>query len=201
MIGYVKGTLEESRPGKVVIDVNGFGVNVCVSDTLREELPAIGNFVKLYTYMSVREDAMTLYGFLTRDALDLFNLLITVSSIGPKVALGLLGAYSVADIKYLIVTEDVSKLSKAPSIGRKTAERIVLELKDKVNKDEINGLLDAVNVNASGTALTDNCKDAIEALVALGYDRKDATNAVSMVEHPEELDAGQILKLSLKNMF
>ncbi len=200
MIAYVKGTLEESRPGKVVVDVNGVGVNVIVSDATREELPAIGNDVKLYTYMSVREDGMSLYGFLRRDSLDLFNLLIGVSGVGPKGAQALLGAFTVSEVKYFIVTEDVNSLSKAPTIGKKTAERIIVDLKDKVNKEDTLALLSDTKVVEANT-LTPAASDAIEALVTLGYDRKSAKEAVSKIDHLEELDTNQILKLSLQYLF
>lgn len=199
MIAFLRGILEESTPGNIVVDVNGIGMNVCVAESTREELPSIGNEVKIYTYMSVREDGMSLYGFLTRDSLDLFNLLIGVSGVGPKGAQAMLGAFSVSMIKYYIVTEDVKNLSKAPTIGKKTAERIIVDLKDKVNKDEL-ALLKEEHGTES-TKLTDAANDAIEALVALGYDKKTAKEAVSKIEKIEELDSNQILKLSLQYMF
>lgn len=203
MISYLKGTLEESRPGKIVIDVNGLGFNVQVSDATREELPSIGNEVKIHTYMSVREDGMTLYGFLTRDALDLFNLLISVSGVGPKGAQAILGAYSVSLIKYYIVTEDVKNLSKAPTIGKKTAERIIVDLKDKVNKEDTLMLLEgeAQKTEASTVNMTPDAQDALEGLVALGYERKLAKEAILKIEHLEELNVNQILKLSLQYLF
>lgn len=202
MIAYVKGILEESRPGKIIVDNNGIGINIIVSDSLREELPSIGNEVKIYTYMSVREDGMSLYGFLTRDSLDLFNKLIGVSGVGPKGAQALLSAFTVSMVKYYIVTEDVSNLSKAPTIGKKTAERIIVDLKDKINKDEILMLNEELNKIDSKTGiLTAEALDAIEALVALGYDRKSAKEAVMKIEHLEELDSNQILKLSLQYLF
>lgn len=202
MIAYVKGILEESRPGKIIVDNNGIGINIIVSDSLREELPSIGNEVKIYTYMSVREDGMSLYGFLTRDSLDLFNKLIGVSGVGPKGAQALLSAFTVSMVKYYIVTEDVSNLSKAPTIGKKTAERIIVDLKDKINKDEILMLNEELNKNDSKSGiLTSEASDAIEALVALGYDRKSAKEAVMKIDRLEELDSNQILKLSLQYLF
>jgi len=202
MIAYVKGILEESRPGKIIVDNNGIGINIIVSDSLREELPSIGNEVKIYTYMSVREDGMSLYGFLTRDSLDLFNKLIGVSGVGPKGAQALLSAFTVSMVKYYIFTEDVSNLSKAPTIGKKTAERIIVDLKDKINKDEILMLNEELNKSDSKTGiLTTEASDAIEALVALGYDRKSAKEAVMKIDRLEELDSNQILKLSLQYLF
>lgn len=202
MIAYLKGTIEESRPGKIVVDVNGMGFNVQVSDATREELPAIGNEVKIYTYMSVREDGMSLYGFLTRDALDLFNLLIGVSGVGPKGAQALLGAFTVSMVKYYIVTEDVNSLSKAPTIGKKTAERIIVDLKDKVNKEDTLMLIEENSkADSKKESLPLEAQDALEGLVALGYDRKTAKEAILKIDGLDELNANQILKLSLQYMF
>lgn len=202
MIAYLKGTIEESRPGKIVVDVNGMGFNVQVSDATREELPAIGNEVKIYTYMSVREDGMSLYGFLTRDALDLFNLLIGVSGVGPKGAQALLGAFTVSMVKYYIVTEDVNSLSKAPTIGKKTAERIIVDLKDKVNKEDTLMIIEENSkADSKKESLPLEAQDALEGLVALGYDRKTAKEAILKIDGLDELNVNQILKLSLQYMF
>ena len=200
MIAYLKGTLEEIRPGKIVVDVNGIGYNVALSDASIEELPSIGAEVKIFTYLSVREDGMSLYGFLSRDELDMFNLLIGVSGVGPKVAQAILSVAPVPTIKYFIVTSDVNSLSKAPTIGKKTAERIIVDLKDKLGKEPLLGPVDEGKV-LNETGLTDDAKDAIEALVALGYDRKEAKTAVLKIEHLEELNTNDILKLSLQYMF
>mgnify|MGYP003314685434 CR=1 FL=1 len=199
MIGFLRGILCESLPGQIVIDVNGFGINVNVYESLRENLPETGEEVKIFTYMSVKEDGVSLFGFPDKEALNMFNSLISVSSVGPKSAQALLGAYSVSDLKYLIVTEDSAKLSKAPTIGKKTAERIILELKDKVNKDEI--LLMTDNLSNNSGKLPPEAKDAVDALTALGYDKKAATNAVMCIEHLEELESGDILKLALKYIY
>lgn len=199
MIGFLRGVLAESRPGKIVIDVNGFGMNVVVSDSLRDELPSIGNEVKVFTYLSVREDGMTLYGFLTRDALDLFNQLIGVSGVGPKGAQAILSAFSVPVIKYYIISEDVNALSKAPTIGKKTAERIIVDLKDKINKEDI--LLASDDIKSKEKEFPAEAMDALEALVALGYDRKQAKEAISKIDNLSELNSNQILKLSLQYLF
>ena len=201
MISFIRGILEESRPGRLIIDVSGIGFTVLVSDSMREELPSIGNEVKVYTYMSVRDDGMSLYGFLTRDALDLFNMLIGVNGVGPKGALAILDTFSVSKIKFYIASADSNALSKAPTIGKKTAERIIVDLRDKVKKEEI--WLDGEPADTSevGSMITDDAKDAIEALVALGYDRKSSQAAVMKIEHIEELDTNQILKLALSYMY
>lgn len=199
MIGCINGVLEASFPGKVLIMVNGFGINVLISETTREMLPSVGEEVKLYTYMSVREDNISLFGFLTLDEQNLFNMLIGVSGVGPKGALNILGTYSTSDIKYFIITEDAKMLSKAPTIGKKIAEKIIIDLKDKIDKDEI--IITGNSSSISTSSSTIEIKDAIEALIALGYDKKSAEKAVSQIEHADELDTNQILKLALKYMF
>lgn len=199
MIGFVKGTLDSILPGKVLIDVNGIGILVLVSDRTIENLPAFGEEVKLYTHMNVREDDISLYGFISLDEQNLFNMLISVSGVGPKGALNILGTYSVSDIKYFILMDDSKSLSKAPTIGKKIAEKIIIDLKDKLNKEDI--LMPENHSIHKNNDIPSDAIDAIDALVALGYDKKQAENAVSQVEHLEELDANQILKLALKYMF
>ncbi|MBP5454549.1 MAG: Holliday junction branch migration protein RuvA, partial [Lachnospiraceae bacterium] len=192
MIAFVKGILEYSVPGKVVIDVNGIGINVIVCDADRAELPIEGNEVKLYTYLSVREDAMTLYGFLSKEALSLFNQLIGVSGVGPKGAQALIGAFGASMVKYYIVSEEASLLSKAPGIGKKTAERIIIDLKDKIDQSDIT--LSDVSSAEKSKDLQGEAKDACDALIALGYDMKAAKAAVLKVENYDTLSSDVILK-------
>ena len=199
MIAFVKGILDYSVSGKVVIDVNGIGYNVLVCDSDRAELPPEGNEVKLYTYLNVREDAMTLYGFLSKEALALFNLLIGVSGVGPKGAQALIGAFGASMVKYYIVSEEANLLSKAPGIGKKTAERIIIDLKDKIDQSDI--LLSDVPSFEKGKDLEGEANDACEALVALGYDRKAAKAAVLKVENYQNLSSDVILKNALQYIF
>lgn len=199
MIAFVKGILEYSVPGKVVIDVNGIGINVIVCDADRAELPIEGNEVKLYTYLSVREDAMILYGFLSKEALSLFNQLIGVSGVGPKGAQALIGAFGASMVKYYIVSEEASLLSKAPGIGKKTAERIIIDLKDKIDQSDIT--LSDVSSSEKSKDLQGEAKDACDALVALGYDMKAAKAAVLKVENYDTLSSDVILKNALQYIF
>ncbi|MCR4727879.1 MAG: Holliday junction branch migration protein RuvA [Lachnospiraceae bacterium] len=200
MIGYLKGTLEESRPGAIIVENGGFGIRVLVSETTRENLPGIGEDVKIYTHMNVREDDISLFGFLKRDELDMFDLLITVNGVGPKGAMGILGIFSVSDIKYFIVTASSDKLSKAPGIGKKTAERIIIDLKDKIPSDEIVTLSD-LEADFSADFSSVAAKDAVEALVALGYADREARRAVSNVSNADSMDANDILKAALQYLF
>lgn len=201
MIGYIRGELVESRPGKIVVDVNGIGYNVIVSEGTRDELPSIGNEIKVYTYTSVREDAVTLYGFLERDSLDMFYMLLGVSGVGPKGAQMILSVFSVPDLKYAIITENSTLISKAPTIGKKTAERIIIDLKDKIDKEELLAPSSQVNDIGKNEKLEGAALDAVDALAALGYDKREATKAVMSIEHVEELDTNMILKQALKYLF
>ena len=199
MLGYVKGILEESRAGKIVVDVNGLGFNILVSESTREELPGIGQEIKVYTHTNVREDDISLFGFLSREAMDLFELLITVNGVGPKGAMGLLGIFPASEIKYLIVTSSSDKLSKAPGIGKKTAERIIIDLKDKISSDEIVTLSDIADNNEP--AVSSEAMDAVSALVSLGYSQAEAKRAVSMVQGVESMNVNDILKAALQHLF
>lgn len=200
MIGYIKGELIESRPGKIVVENNGIGYNIIVSEGVREELPSIGEQVRIFTYTGVREDAISLYGFLTRDSLDMFYQLLGVSGVGPKGAQMILSVFTVPDLKYAILTDNSTLISKTPTIGKKTAERIIIDLKDKISEDDILNLSPSTDVN-DDKKLPDSVKDAVDALVALGYDRKQAVNAVKNIDKPEELDTNNLLKAALKYLF
>lgn len=193
MIGYLRGELMENRPGRIMIDVNGVGYVVTISESTREELPSIGNEVKIFTYMSVREDGISLYGFTTRDQQDMFLMLIGVNGLGPKGALAILSVFSVPDLKYAILASDSGKISKAPTIGKKTAERIILELKDKIDPNEIIGVNPDGAEKSSGK-LEGEARDAVDGLVALGYDKKAAERAVSSVEGYGEMESAEIIK-------
>ncbi len=193
MIGYLRGELIENREGHIIIDVGGVGYVVLVSERTREELPAIGGEVRIYTHMSVREDDVSLFGFLRKDEQEMFNKLIQVSGVGPKGALNILSTFDVANLKYAIVSGDAGKIAKAPTIGKKTAEKIIIDLKDKINKDEILEYSAEETVSAD-PKLSDDARDAIDALVALGYDRKRSEKAVASIEGHNEMDTSAILK-------
>ena len=133
MIGFLKGTIDSIYEDRIMIDVNGIGFNVYMPAAQRDMLGARGSDIKVYTYMAVREDAMQLYGFTTADSLDLFKMMIQVNGIGPKGALALLSAMSTDDLKFAIMSGDAKTISKAPGIGAKTAQRLIIDLKDKVS--------------------------------------------------------------------
>lgn len=202
MYAYLNGILADIEEDNCIIDVNDIGYNVQISGQTMSRLPGIGERVKLYTYTNVKEDALQLYGFLSKADLEMFKKCITVSGIGPKGALGLLSAMNADDLRFAIISQDVKAISKAPGIGKRTAERLILELKDKLSIDDamINREIDAYQ----GGALTvDDAqkKEAVEALVALGYGQTESLKAVNAVENAADLDAGALLKAALKKLF
>ncbi|MEE3469537.1 MAG: Holliday junction branch migration protein RuvA [Butyrivibrio hungatei] len=206
MVAYVNGILESIEEGNAVIDVNGIGINVNISGSTMDRMPGIGEMVKVYTYTNVKEDAFTLFGFLSRDELSLFKLLITVNGIGPKGGLAILSVMSPDDLRFAIIAGDSASIAKAPGIGKKTAERITLELKDKIKVTE-DSLLSQGGDSLDGDLLGDNLSakdETVAALVALGYNNSDAMRAVRKVLGTEEGTAANtedLLKLALKEMF
>ena len=199
MIGYVKGILEEIEEDCVIVDVNGLGIRILTGGALASQMLGPGSEVKIYTYTYVKEDAFQLYGFISKDELSLFKKLITVSGIGPKGAASILSAFSAEDLRYAIYAGDIKTISKAPGIGKKTAERLVLELKDKVELDyQADTLLGQLADETVGSTEPNNRKDAIDALTALGYSSMDAAKAVKQADPNADMDAEDILKAALK---
>lgn len=204
MYAYLKGTVAQKMTDRIVVEVSGVGYNVYVSPGRIYDFPEYGEDVKVYTYTSVREDAVSLYGFVTPEELELFKLLISVSGIGPKGGLAMLSVMGVEDIRYAIMTGDAKLLAKAPGVGKKTAERVIIDLKDKINAQDFETFAaDAV----SGKALKEHPKarDAADALIALGYSGREAEHAVEQALRELEAQSGedaahsdQILKLALK---
>ena len=196
MLAHLKGTVEAIYDDRVVIDVNGMGYNVFMPYSSIEALPAINSEVKIYTYLSVREDAMWLYGFNTRDDLDLYKLLITVNGVGPKAALQLMSFLPSDDLKFAILSSDSKTISKAPGVGPKTAQRIIIDLKDKID------LLESYEVKMTHVAQNENLSssmaEAVEALSSLGYTRKDALSCVKSTGLSDDTDVETILKAALK---
>lgn len=206
MVAYVNGILESIEEGNAVVDVNGIGINVNISGSTMDRMPGIGEVVKLYTYTNVKEDAFTLFGFLSRDELGLFKLLITVNGIGPKGGLAILSVMSPDDLRFAIIAGDSASIAKAPGIGKKTAERITLELKDKIKVTE-DSLLSQGGASLGGELSGENSSakdETVAALVALGYNQSDAMRAVRKVlgsDAGAAADTENLLKLALKEMF
>ena len=212
MIAFVSGTIEEITEDNTVLSVGGIGINVRISPDTAARLPGVGAEVKLYTYTSVKEDSFQLFGFLSRSALEIFKKCITVNGIGPKGALSILSVLDADSLRFAILSGDAKAISRAPGIGARTAERLILELKDKlsINDTMIQREIDAGQAGAVGSPDTVGCqgavssvqvKEAVEALVALGYGRAESMKAVSAIEGIEAMDSGAVLKAALKKMF
>lgn len=202
MIAFVRGRIDDITEENVVIDIGGIGCNVKISTETAALLPGLGEEVKLYTYTCVREDMFSLYGFLTRDDLEIFKKLITVNGIGPKGGLAILSVMSADDLRFAIISGDSAAISKAPGIGKKTAERVILDLKDKISLEDTL-VHKEIQKDNTGETFTENHarNEAVEALIALGYSPTDALHAVKNVQAQEDMDVEMILKLALKNLF
>ena len=203
MIAYVKGIVDDIAEDNAVIDVGGMGYNVKISADTAANLPGIGEKVKLYTYTNVREDAIQLYGFLSKNDLEIFKRCITVSGIGPKGALAILSVLDADSLRFAIMSGDVKAITKAPGIGARTAERLILELKDKIKIDDtiIGKEIESARAANVGTVDSPQKQEAVEALVSLGYGNAEAVKAVNSIEGIETMDSGTVLKAALKKMF
>ena len=203
MIAYVKGTVEDITEDNAVVDVGGIGYNVRISADTAARLPGIGERVKLYTYTSVREDAIQLFGFLSKNDLDIFKKCITVSGIGPKGGLAILSVLDADSLRFAILSGDVKAITKAPGIGARTAERSILELKGKIKVEDTAIGMEIQGAQAAGAAAMDSPqkREAVEALVSLGYGQAEAAKAVNAIEGIEAMDSGAVLKAALKKMF
>jgi Holliday junction DNA helicase RuvA len=201
MFAYLKGILADVSEDNCVIDVHDIGYNVKISSQTMSVLPGIGEMVKIYTYTNVKEDTFQLFGFLRKDELDLFKILITVNGIGPKGALSLLSAMDADLLRMAIVSQDVKLLSKAPGIGKRTAERLILELKDKLSITATMIDREIKQYQATSVADTANKKEAVDALVALGYGQAESMKAVNQIEGADTMEVGDLLKAALQKIF
>ncbi len=198
MIGFIRGIIDSINESSAVIDVNGVGYIVNIGTGTASEMPPAGEEVKLHTYMAVKEDDMSLFGFLHKEELEIFKMLIRVNGIGPKGAQAILSVMSVPDLRFAILTGDAKAISRAPGIGGKTAQKLILELKDRiadtVGEPESYAASGAVQASAAGDERT----EAAEALIALGYSQTEAYRAVKAAEVPDGADANAVLKAALK---
>lgn len=193
MYAYINGKLADKATNYIVIDVGGVGYKIFMSQTAIEKLPEIGTVQKVYTHYHVTEDNISLYGFLTNEELRMFELLISVSGIGAKSAIQILSNITPSDFALAVISNDISKIVKIPGIGKKTAERMILELKDKLKTEQ------AINKNEKvEQAIYEDDKDdeAIVALQVLGYTRKEIEKALEKV-NTKELKVEEIIKKAL----
>jgi len=203
MYAYIKGEVAEIGDTSIVIDNNGIGYNITVPGSVTESGISIGDEVKIYTHFAVREDAMQLYGFISKDDLAMFRLLLNVNGIGPKAACAILSGLSADDLRFAVLSDDAASIAKAPGVGRKTAQKIILELKDKVD------LQDAFELKAAHTEEkisknmgNSNETEAVMALTALGYSNTQALRAVKSVSGKQGVSSVEdLLKAALKELF
>lgn len=200
MYSYIKGELVEIQPESIVVEAGQIGYEIRMPANMVGRLGGIGQSVKVYTYLHVKEDLMELYGFLSRDDLQVFRLLLGVNGIGPKGALAILTALTPDDLRIAVLGEDAKAIAKAPGIGGKTAQRVILELKDRLSLVPVAG-----NVSPAAQAISQDSSsavkaEAVQALVALGYSSSEAWKSVGKIELAPEMTVEELLKLCLKQM-
>ena len=202
MISYIRGTLAEKNEDSAVVEAHGVGYQIFVPVPVLSELPPLGESVKIYTYISVREDGMSLFGFLSRQDLAMFKQLIGVNGIGPKSALGILSALRPDVLRMAVASGDAKTISRAPGVGPKTAQRIILDLKDKIRPEDVlaGGLEESLAVPEEISGVGQAGKEAVEALTALGYSAAEAAGAVKKVKITEEMTAEDVLKGALRHL-
>lgn len=195
MFAYLKGILAIKRNDIAVVDVNGVGYRLNIPYSTYQLLPEVGEEVKLNTYMAIRENDISLFGFFSNEELRIFELLISVSGVGPKSAVGVLSDITPADFSLAVITDDVNRLTKVSGIGKKTAQRIIVELKDKMKNEDVVASGDAPVIRS---VVSSDIEEAIAALQVLGYPNKDAVNMVNAVTC-DGMSVEEIVKQALKN--
>lgn len=201
MIAFVRGTAVDMTENSVIVEAGGMGYEIYMTGTDLSQIH-MGEEVKIHTYFNVREDAMQLYGFRSKDDLQMFKLLLGVNGVGPKAAVGVLAGITADELRFAILSDDVKTLSKAPGIGKKTAQKLILELKDKMKLEDAFELKLAHEQEKAVAGLgeiSDGRQEAVEALVALGYSSTDALRAVRKVTDVAPDDVEGLLKAALKN--
>ena len=202
MIGYIKGTIAEITPDRLVLENGGIGYEIFVPSSILDSGARQGQELKVYTYLHVREDALQLFGFRSRDELQVYRLLLGISGIGPKAAIGILSAMSVDTLRFAVLSDDAAAIAKAPGIGKKTAQKLILELKDKFSLEEAFEKKLAANQQSAAEQINeDAASEAVQALVALGYSGTEALQAVKKVEGAADMDTEAGLKAALKFLF
>ena len=200
MLAYIKGEIASKNIGYIVIDVGGLGYKVFMSDIDMEKIGVVGDNVKVHTYYRVLEDDISIFGFSTPEELRLFELLISVSGVGAKTALTMLNKIEPSVFALAIISEDINTLKSIPGVGPKSAQRIVLELKDKLKKEQTISELSKSNERIKVVNLEiDDGKtvDAISALQVLGYNKQDIEKAITKIENREDLSLEEIIKQGL----
>lgn len=201
MIAYIKGTAVYADQECIIVDNRGVGYEIRTSSATCSQV-RMGEEVTLYTYLYVREDMIALYGFLSREELRIFRLLLGVSGIGPRVAVSVLSTLKVEDLYYAVISEDTKSIARTPGIGPKGAKRLIIELKDKLDLSDLGlGEEEEESISTRESAGEDSqIMDAMEALIALGYSNGEAYRAVHKVPGAKDMDTETLLKEALKKM-
>ncbi|MFL0194397.1 Holliday junction branch migration protein RuvA [Clostridium sp. WILCCON 0269] len=192
MYEYIKGIYKGVNKDYIVVENNGIGYKINTSGSTITKTPKIGESITLYLQQIVREDFIGLYGFLTKEEINMFNLLLTINGIGAKAALSLLSISNVNNLKCAIISGDEKNLVRAPGVGKKTAQRIILELKDKIKPEEITGY----EKSDRQTNVEEDRKEVLQALVALGYSEKEAVKALDFIGNNDSIEL--MIKNALK---
>ena len=200
MISFIKGTVVDIEESKIILECNGIGYNIFVPSSLVNSIGKTGKDIKVFTYLAVREDSMTLFGFSSKEELNIFKQIIGVSGIGPKGAIGILSTLTIDELKIAIMADDSKTIAKAPGIGPKTAKKIILELKDKIGSTPL--INTDSNIYVSDKADTDIFSEAVSALIALGYSATEAHKAVSAAASllDDTADTEAYVKMALKQI-
>jgi len=194
MIGFLDGVIALKQPPMILLNVNGIGYEVESPMTVFYDLPAVGEKILLHTHLQVREDAHKLYGFLSMFDRDMFRTLLKVSGVGPKVALAILSGLTARDFQQCVADGDIALLTRVPGIGKKTAERLLIEMRDRVDIEASDGV-----ITESGVSGGNPIQDAISALVALGYKTNDASRAVRSANEPNATGE-ELIRAALKSL-
>lgn len=198
MFAYIKGVLEVKTKGYIIVDVQGVGYKIFMSESAISKIGEIGEITKVHTYLKVKEDEMSLYGFNTNEELRMFELLLSVSGVGAKSAIGILSNITPSSFALAVISNDVDKIKSLPGIGPKGAQRIILELKDKLKAE--NDINEKTSIDISGNEIEeDKCREAISALQVLGYTKKEIDKALEKVEK-EKLSVEDIIRKGLSNL-
>lgn len=201
MYAYIKGILAEITEDAIIIENQGIGYEIAVPGQVLDYLPSVGEEVKIYTYHYVREDAILLYGFLTKEDVKIFKMLIGVSGIGPKGALAILSVLSTDDLRFAILGDDAKAIAKAPGVGAKTAQRVIIELKDKLSLEDAFEQKLANQAQKSELNPAVGVKnEAILALTSLGYSQSEALKVLQGIEISPDDQVEDVLKMALKQM-
>lgn len=203
MISFIRGRVADTTETSLILDVSGIGYEIFMTGASIEQALHAVDEIKIHTYFHVREDSMQLYGFLSKDDLQIFRLLLGVNGIGPKAALGILSGLTADELRFAVLSDDVKTLSRAPGIGKKTAQKLILDLKDKLKlEDAFEKKLahEQEKATIDSSSLLDGRQEAAEALIALGYSSSDALRAVRKVTDVAPDDVEGLLKAALKQL-